>query len=71
MQIANPSIICAFTATLTSPGTWPPGAPFSLSADYGTITVEADKLNLSTDLGTYAFTLTVTSASVPQVVGTF
>ena len=63
IEIANPSIVCPITATLT-----PAAAFISLSADLKTISVNEALAITPTDLGTKTFTLTVNSANFVGIV---
>ena len=65
VEISNPLIICAITATLT-----PAAAYISLSADFKTISVNEALAISPTNLGTNYFTLTVNSANFASNVTT-
>ena len=58
VEISNPFIVCAITATLT-----PAAAYINLSADFKTILVNEALAISPTNLGTHSFTLTVNSAN--------
>ena len=63
VEVAQPSIVCPITATLT-----PAAAYISLSGDYQTISVNASLIITPTHYGTHPFTLTVQSANYSGTV---
>ena len=61
VEVANSTIVCPITATLT-----PTAAYISLSGN--TISVNAGSIVKPTDYGTYTFTVTVVSSNFPGSV---
>ena len=70
VQVANSNILCPITAVLTPSVLTPTAAYISLSADFTTISFDANQVVQPTDYGIHPFTLTVNSlnfsGSVPQ-----
>ena len=63
VQNSYPAIVCGINGALT-----PATAYASISADSSTISVNAASITLPTDIGSHAFTLTVTSKLYPGSV---
>ena len=63
VQVAHPTKICAITATLS-----PSKVYISLATNFASISVDASKIILPTDIGTLAFSLTVNSANFAATV---
>ena len=63
VQNSYPSIVCPIMAVLTPSSTF-----VSLSADYGTISLNASNISLPNDIGTKTFTLTVESLNYASSV---